>query len=266
MLYADAAAFFGMNALWDWVSETQHYAGRTDPGLFSETDSIVLVDDAPDAGAQQIFITEMGRAIGHYARWAPRGSVRLEATSDDPLVQVTGFRDDADARLSLVLINNVQAARTVNIGVENLALASTQVAGEQSVAGSYWQPITAGTASGAALTVTLPALSVTSLGAALAGTSSSSGSLGSSSGSGGTSGAASSSTGSSSASATGSSGGAGTAGTTSGTGTSGAAAAGSTTGSTGGTVDGGCGSAGGLELLAPLLVLFGFRRRGRRTR
>ena len=166
MVYADAAAFFGMNAMWDSVSQTQHYAGRPDPGLFSETDSIVLIDDA----AGKIFITEMGRAIGQYARWLPRGSVRVDATTDDPLVQVTAFRDASTGRVVLVAINNATAARTVRVDVTGVSLSTTiLVAGEQSTSAAYWSPITGFAATATGYTATLPPLSVTSFAAKTAG-------------------------------------------------------------------------------------------------
>ncbi|MEO8211543.1 MAG: glycoside hydrolase family 30 beta sandwich domain-containing protein [Myxococcales bacterium] len=158
MVYADAAAFFGMNAMWDSVSQTQHYAGRADPGLFSETDSIILIDDA----AGKIFITEMGRAIGQYARWVPRGSVRVEATTNDPLVQVTAFRDGSSGRVVLVAINNATAARMVRVDVTGVALSTTVlVAGEQSTSAAYWSSITGVAATATGYTVTLPPISVT---------------------------------------------------------------------------------------------------------
>jgi MYXO-CTERM domain-containing protein len=162
MIYADAAAFFGMNAMWDSVTQMQHYAGRADPGLFSETDSIILVDDAAD----KVYITEMGRAIGQYARWVPRGSVRIEATSDDPLVQVTAFRDGKSGRIVLVAINNATSARTVRVDVAGVTLGvGTPVTGEQSTAAAYWKVITDVASAGAGYGVTLPALSVTTFAA-----------------------------------------------------------------------------------------------------
>ena len=169
MVYADASAFFGMNAMWDTVTNDQHYVGRANPGLYSESDTLVLIEDG--AGKTPgVFITEMGRAIGHYARWVPRGSVRVEASSPDPLVQVTAFEEARDGRLALVLINNATSARVAQIRVQGLSLKpATAVEGEQSTAGNLWKRVTAGAASPTGFTVTLPALSVTSAAAWLAG-------------------------------------------------------------------------------------------------
>lgn len=69
------------------------------------------------------YITEMGRAIGHYARFVPRGSVRVDATSDDPLLRITAFRVDAAGRLALVVINNANASRTVTVALAGIGLA-----------------------------------------------------------------------------------------------------------------------------------------------
>ena len=168
MVHANASAYFGMNAMWDSVSNDQHFAGRPNPGLFAETDSIVLIDDA----AGQVYITEMGRAIGHYARFVPRGSVRLEATSDDPLVQITAFLVDVQARLVLVAINNANAPRTVQVSLTGIVLSSASpISGEQSTAAAYWQAIPSLTPSATGFTAVVPPLSVTSFVGGLAGAS-----------------------------------------------------------------------------------------------
>lgn len=166
MIYADAAAFFGMNAMWDSVTQAQHFAGRPDPGLFSETDSIVLADVAAD----KVYITEMGRAIGQYARWVPRGAIRLDAASDDPLVQVTAFKDGKNGRMVLVAINNAATQKTMGVTVAGVTLrASVPVAGEQSTSAAYWTPITGLAATATGYSVGLPALSVTTLAVPIAG-------------------------------------------------------------------------------------------------
>lgn len=155
--YADAAAFFGMNALWDSTSHAQHYAGRADPGFYSETDTIVLIDN--DAG--EVHISPMGHAIGHFARAIRRGALRLDATSDDALLQVTAFRDDAQGRFVLVVINNATAERAVNVSLAGLSLTGS-LSAEQSTAASIWTPLSEmPIAQGSAFTVTVPAESVT---------------------------------------------------------------------------------------------------------
>ena len=167
LVYADAVAFFGMNAMWDSTSHAQHYEGRPDPGFYSETDTVVLVDNA----ANKVVISPMGRAIGHYARWIKRGAVRIEATSSDPLVQVTAFRDDIQHRIVLVAINNATTVRTLAIATQNAPSLTGMLAGERSTGtgtGEVWQPFTAET-TGSSWTVDLPPASVTSMAASLPG-------------------------------------------------------------------------------------------------
>lgn len=169
LIYADAAAFFGMNAFWDTVSNDQHYAGRTNPGLYADTDTIVLIED----GAGQtpgVFITETGYAIGHYARWLSRGSVRVDATSTDALVQVSAFRDDSQGRVVAVLINNTNSAQPAQVSVTGTQLDSSRaVEGETSVAGAYWTPLTGVTATSTGFSTALPPMSVTTVAARIAG-------------------------------------------------------------------------------------------------
>jgi MYXO-CTERM domain-containing protein len=163
--YADAAAYFGMNAFWDSTSHAEHYAGRMDPGFYSETDTIVLIDN----GTNQVHISPMGHAIGHYARAIRRGAVRLEATSDDALVQATAFRDDTQGRFVLVSINNATGSRSVQVSLSGLSVSGT-LSGEQSTAAAVWQKLAnAPISQGGALSITLPAESVTTWWAPISG-------------------------------------------------------------------------------------------------
>jgi O-glycosyl hydrolase len=131
--YADASAFFGMNALWDSTSHAEHYSGRSDPGFYSETDTIVLIDN----GSGEVRISPMGHAIGHYARWIRRGAVRLGATSSDPLVQISAFVEQARGQAVIVAINNATAERTLDVSFTGLSV-SGSATGEQSTAGAIW--------------------------------------------------------------------------------------------------------------------------------
>src|SRR3989338_3365615 len=105
LVYANASAYFGMNNIWDTISHKEHFGNRN---LFSEEGTIVLIDNDD---TQTVYITGMGYAIGHYARWIKKGAVRIEAESSDPLVQVTAFRDDSQKRMVLVVINNASTER-----------------------------------------------------------------------------------------------------------------------------------------------------------
>jgi len=165
LVHADAAAYFGMNNMWDATSHRLHYAGR-DRSLFAEEGNIVLLDNETEA----VHITGMGYAIGHYARWIKRGAVRIEATSGDPLIQVTAFRDARRRRLVAVIINNAAAERAVEVSVKGLRIAGGNLAGEQSVAGTYWRPIAPFPPSGSAgFRLSVPGESVTTISGAIQG-------------------------------------------------------------------------------------------------
>ena len=137
MVYADASAFYGMNAMWDKKTHAEHFAGRggEKPNAYlTEEDTIVLADN----DANTVLITGMGYAIGHYARWLNRGAVRLEANSDDSLVLVTAFKDDKAQRAVLVIVNNAPDDRTLSITFSDLPVQG-QVTGEQSYGHARWQ-------------------------------------------------------------------------------------------------------------------------------
>jgi len=94
------------------------------------------------------------------------GSSRLEAGSDDPLVQVSAFDDRASGRTVAVLINNHREPVTVNLSVNGTRLAG-DVKAEQSSSLGYWMPIdTAVLGADGIMNVSLPGRSVTSVSAA----------------------------------------------------------------------------------------------------
>jgi O-glycosyl hydrolase len=148
LIYGDANAFWGM---WN--------AGPTSDPVNYDADTVVTF--APGGGS--FSITAMGRAIGHYARRVAPGSVRIEASSGDPLVQVTAFKNDATAKLSFVIINNNSSSASVTVNLAGASL-SGALSGEQSTAAAFWQAIPPITPSAASFTITLPALSITSVG------------------------------------------------------------------------------------------------------
>jgi hypothetical protein len=168
MIYADASAFYGMNAMWDKKTHAEHFAGRggEKPNAYlTEEDTIVLADNDTHA----VLITGMGYAIGHYARWLSRGAVRLEANSDDRLVLVTAFRDDKTRRAVLVIVNNAPDDRTLGITLSDLQVRG-QVTGEESCGHARWQarkPVAVESAE--RIRALVRGMSVTTLSVALAG-------------------------------------------------------------------------------------------------
>jgi len=132
LVYADAAAYFGMLNL-----VNAHTTRGRDP-FTQEEGSIAIVDETWD----KVYITGIGFAIGHYARWIPPGYLRVDATSGDPLLLVTAFRDEARKRLVLVLINNEAQPTTVSVQLKGFAQElPLKFTGEQSSAQGAWAPV-----------------------------------------------------------------------------------------------------------------------------
>lgn len=157
MVYADAAAYFGMHAMWDSWSHKDHFQRRP-WGLLDEGDTIVLIDK--EVG--RIYITGIGYAIGHYARWLGRGARRVKATSSDGLVLVTAFHDEARRRVTVVLINNHAVGKQVALSISNGSIGGA-VTGEESTVAARWKPVTGTAASPAGFERLLPPKSVTTL-------------------------------------------------------------------------------------------------------
>jgi O-glycosyl hydrolase len=158
LVYTDAAAYFGMLNMWNTESQTQHF-GNDDLLSPDNEGNIVFVDTY----AERVYISGMGYAIGHYARWIKRGAIRLEATSGDPLLQVTAFRDDRRRRLVLVVINNSPEGQTIQVELRGLRLRRS-LRGEQSTESAYWQPLGWQGLDGMnSFAVTIPGQSVTTL-------------------------------------------------------------------------------------------------------
>jgi O-glycosyl hydrolase len=131
LVYANAAAYFGMLNMVD-----AHTTRGRDP--FTEEGSIAIIDTT----WEKVYITGIGFAIGQYARWIPRGYLRVDATSSDPLLLVTAFRDEARKRLVLVFINNETQPTTVNVQLKDFALElPLKFTGEQSTAQGAWAPV-----------------------------------------------------------------------------------------------------------------------------
>jgi len=162
LAYADASAFFGMHGMWDSKSNTEHFGAER--SLLKEEDTIVLVD----IETSSVLITGTGYAIGHYARWVQRGALRVEASSDDPLVMVTAFTDNRRRKASFVIINNAEQPKTVRVHVAGLAFTGS-LESEESRGDTRWKALARIAPSGAAkdgFVVVVPPRSVTSVGGA----------------------------------------------------------------------------------------------------
>lgn len=157
-IYADASAYFGEASMWDLASQRNHFGQDNLYGDDNEG-NVVLINN--DSG--RVDITGIGYAIGHYARWVKPGSVRVDATSSDPLVQITAFVDEGKNRIALVIINNARGPRKVDVVLARLATAGN-LTGEQSTIAGYWRPVSTFSAqSEGKFSITVPGISVTSI-------------------------------------------------------------------------------------------------------
>lgn len=159
--YAEASAFFGMQSDWSKRANELHGLGSA---YGSNPDDVVFTDQDQN----RTFVTGMGRAIGHYARFAGKGAIVVESASDDPLVLATAFRDPASARFVLVAINNATQPRPLAVTLAGITLVG-EVSGERSTAAATWQPVAPFPPDGgSSFSLALPARSVTSLAAPIA--------------------------------------------------------------------------------------------------
>lgn len=135
LIYANASAYFGMNNMWDTTSQQEHF-GNDNLFESSSEGTIVLIDNMQ----QKVYITGMGYAIGHYARWLEPGAVRVEALSGNPLVQLTAFKSSNSDQLTIVFINNASTPQEMQGKIEGATLLGS-VSGEQSTVHEYWVPL-----------------------------------------------------------------------------------------------------------------------------
>lgn len=157
MVYADASAYFGMHSFWDRTSHRLHFG--SDATFFQSEGAIALVDTDGD----EVYVTGMGYAIGHYGRWVRPGATRVGAASDDPLLQVTAFWDDGGQQLTLVLINNAADADEATIDLQGFGGGPLTFYGEQSTEAAYWSWLEPFSIEGTAFPLTLPPRSVTTI-------------------------------------------------------------------------------------------------------
>ena len=154
--FAGASAYYGMLAMWTDAADRDHFPFGGSRNLRSEGDHLILVDTATD----EVIITGMGRAIGHYGRWLKRGARYLDGESSSPFVLVSPFIDRG--RLVAVLVNTAATSVRVTVRLQGATFAGS-VTGEQTRAGAMRQAMPPFIAEGASLTIELAGWSVTSV-------------------------------------------------------------------------------------------------------
>jgi hypothetical protein len=142
---ADVSAFDAMNVA---------FIARPNIG-----DELVHYYFRPDGTLDRSEISPYGRVIGHFSRFVPVGSVRVEASSSDPAVRVAAF-ERPDGQWAVVLLNNRDDAVDAQITIHRAASPPTQFTVVTSQADSLWQ---AGQAVMAAHPIRLEARSVMTL-------------------------------------------------------------------------------------------------------
>lgn len=133
--YGGVSAYFGMNTIWDSRSHADHFAGRGIPFL-TEGSGMVLVD----LEKNEIRITGMGYAVGHYARWLGAGAQRLATSTDRPATPALGFDDVTRNRVIVVATNTAHVSRMMRMRVSG-GTTNGAVTGEVSYSTTRWQPV-----------------------------------------------------------------------------------------------------------------------------
>ena len=135
LVYANASAYFAMYNLWDRQSHEDHFRDRG-IAFFSESSHIALVDQE----TSNVYVSGIGFAIGHFARWIAPDSWRIDAVSDNRLVKVVAFRSAIQNKLTVVVINNSNSRANMDLYLENMA-ANGIVKGEFSDRENRWQEL-----------------------------------------------------------------------------------------------------------------------------
>jgi glycosyl hydrolase family 30 len=129
------------------------------PGI---RDELVHVYFRPDGSLERYAIAPYGYLLGHYARYIPPGSVRVDVTSSDPKVRLVAFQRP-DGRLALVGLNNEPVAVHATISFSGLARLPARLAVLTSRESALWQADATVTVEHAGASITLAPLSVTTL-------------------------------------------------------------------------------------------------------
>jgi hypothetical protein len=139
LIYADISGFWLQGTYWDTVLQHGHFGDNLSLAQLQALDGAdfaVLGDPTTDTWQ----LTTGAYALGHYSRWVHPGDIRIDGNSDNPLVQISAFRDDANGNDVFVLINNSSQDETVTLSLANATFAGA-LSGEQSTAGALWTPL-----------------------------------------------------------------------------------------------------------------------------
>jgi glucuronoarabinoxylan endo-1,4-beta-xylanase len=84
-----------------------------------------LVTIASGAATSSYTINDIYYAVKHFSKWTDPGWTRVEATSDDSLVNVSAFQSPDGASLTVIILNGDTADETVTIDPGSFAFSTT---------------------------------------------------------------------------------------------------------------------------------------------
>jgi len=141
---ADVSAFDAMNLF---------FIER--PGIYDE---LVHVYFRADGALERYEISPYGYMLGHYSRFVPTGSVRLQADSSDPRVRATAFARP-DGHVVVVVLNNNPVEVQLEMAFNGLSPQGFSAL--TSDASAYWQEGLEVSVHGQRANIIAPPLSVT---------------------------------------------------------------------------------------------------------
>lgn len=123
-------------------------------------DELVHVYFRPDGALDRYEISTYGYLLGHYARYALPGSVRIQASTSDPRVRVTAF-ERPDGKLAIMTINNNPYSVAMNLVFSGVSVSPDALSVLTSLEGEIWESEPDIAITNATASASLPPLSVT---------------------------------------------------------------------------------------------------------
>ncbi len=105
------------------------------PGV---NDELVEIYFRPDGSLERYEISSYGYMLGHYSRFIPPGSVRLDATSSNELVRVVSFARP-DGKAVIIVLNNSTQPVSLKLSLVGLTQTPTALSPLTSSEGTFWQ-------------------------------------------------------------------------------------------------------------------------------